>query len=272
MPDLLGRDEDVTVLLGALRTASLVTLLGPGGIGKTSLAVTVARAWHERHGGRVVLVELDEVASSDEVVDAVAETLGVAEPGGGDLLAAVVTATAARPTLVVLDNCEHVLAGASAVAAAFGRGPSTTHLLATSRERLGTMREHLHPVEPLDPADEGAELFLRRATVVAPGLDLDADRATVEEVCRQLDGMPLAIELAAARVRSLTPKQLLERLGDRFRLLAVRGAASPRQATLEGAVAWSYELLDVDEQRLFARAVGVRGPVRPRRGGGGRRR
>ena len=260
VPDLLGRDEDVGVVLGALRTASLVTLLGPGGIGKTSLAVTIARAWHERHGGRVVLVELDEVAGSDEVVDVVAETLGVAEPADGDLLGAIVTATAARPALVVLDNCEHVLAGAASVAAAFGGGPATTRLLATSRERLGAVREHLHPVEPLDPAEEGAELFLRHAAAVAPGLDLASDRATVEEVCRQLDGVPLAIELAAARVRSLTPTQLLERLGDRFRLLAVRGAGSPRQATLEGAVAWSHDLLDADEQQLFASLSVFSGP------------
>jgi predicted ATPase/DNA-binding SARP family transcriptional activator len=260
VPDLLGRDEDLEVVLGALRTASLVTLLGPGGIGKTSLAVTVARAWHELRGGRVVLVELDEVADADEVVDAVAETLGVAEPADGDLLAAAVTAAAARPTLVVLDNCEHVLPGAAAVAAAFGGGPATTRLLATSRERLGAVREHLHPVEPLDPAHEGADLFARRARAVAPDLDLAADRSTIEELCEELDGVPLAIELAAARVRSLTPTQLLERLGDRFRLLAVRGAGSPRQATLEGAVAWSHDLLDADEQQLFARLSVFTGP------------
>ena len=260
VPDLLGRDEDVEVVLGALRTASLVTLLGPGGIGKTSLALTVARGWHERHGGRVAMVELDEVASADDVVAAVAETLGVAEPRDGDLLAAVVTATSARPTLVVLDNCEHVLAGAAAVAAAFSAGPPGTRLLATSRERLGAVREHLHPVEPLTPAHEGADLFVRRAAAVAADLDVTADRGVVEELCRQLDGVPLAIELAAARVRSLTPTQLLERLGDRFRLLAVRGAASPRQATLEGAVAWSYDLLDSDEQVLFARLSVFTGP------------
>ena len=158
------------------------------------------------------------------------------------------------------------------MAAAFGGGPATTRLLATSRERLGAVREHLHPVEPLDPAEEGAELFLRRAAAVAPGLDLEPDRATVEEVCRQLDGVPLAIELAAARVRSLTPTQLLERLGDRFRLLAVRGAGSPRQATLEGAVAWSHDLLDADEQQLFASLSVFTGPVRPRGRRGGRRR
>ncbi len=221
VPDLIGRDEDVEVVLGALRTASLVTLVGTGGIGKTSLAITIARAWHERHGGRVVLVELDEVSSPDEVVETVAETLGVADPADGDLRAAIVSAAAARPTLVVLDNCEHVLRGAAALAGAFGAGPATTHVLATSRERLGAVREHLHPVEALDPAEHGAELFIRRARAVAPGLELEADRATIEEICGQLDGVPLAIELAAARTRSLTPAQLLERLGDRFRLLAL---------------------------------------------------
>ncbi len=260
VPDLLGRDEDVEVVLGALRTATLVTLLGPGGIGKTSLAVTIARAWYERTGGRVELVELEEVGDSEEVVTAVAEALGVAEPADGDLVGAAVAATVARPTLVVLDNCEHVLAGAAAVAAAFAGGPQTTHLLATSRERLGAVREHLHPVEPLDPAEEGTALFLRRAAAVVPGLDLEPDRTTVEELCRQLDGVPLAIELAAARVRSLTPTQVLERLGDRFRLLAVRGAGSPRQTTLEGAVAWSHDLLDGDERQLFARLSVFTGP------------
>lgn len=260
IPDLLGRDEDMAVVLDALRTASLVTLMGPGGIGKTSLAVAVARRWHEQHGGRVCFVALDEVSSSDEVADAVAEALGVAEPADGDLRAAVVSAVGARPTLLVLDNCEHVLAGAAALAGAFGSSSPTTHLLATSRERLGAVREHLHPVEPLDPVHDGAALFVRRANAVAPGLDLDADRSVVEEVCRQLDGVPLAIELAAARIRTLTPTQLLERLGDRFRLLADRGARTARQATLEGAVAWSHDLLDADEQRLFARLAVFIGP------------
>ncbi|WP_170127893.1 BTAD domain-containing putative transcriptional regulator [Euzebya rosea] len=253
VPDLVGRDADVAVVLAALRTASLVTLLGPGGIGKTSLAVTVARAWHERSGGRVVLAELDEVTDGVGVVDAVAEVLGVAEPPDGDLRRAIVAATAAQPTLLVLDNCEHVLPAVATLVGAFGAGPSTTRLLATSRERLGAVREHLHPVEPLDPADEGAELFLRRASAVMPGLDLRPEREVVEELCRQLDGVPLAIELAAARTRSLTPTQLLERLGDRFRLLADRSAGSARQATLEGAVAWSHDLLGPDEQQLFAR-------------------
>ena len=258
--DLVGRDADVEVVLGALRTASLVTLLGPGGIGKTSLAVTIARAWHERHGGRVVLVELEEVTPGEDPVGAVAETLGVAEPPDGDLRAAIVTATATQPTLLVLDNCEHVVQGAAALVAAFGATRSSSRLLATSRERLGAVREHLHPVEPLDPAAEGAELFLRRAHAVAPGLDLDDDRAVVEEVCRQLDGVPLAIELAAARTRTLTPSQLLARLGDRLRLLTDRGASSTRQATLEGAVAWSHDLLAPDEQRLFARLSAFAGP------------
>ena len=260
VPDLLGRDRDVEVVLGALPTASLVTLLGTGGIGKTSLAITVARAWHEQHGGRVVLVELDEVASPDEVLDAVAETLGVAEPPDGDLLAAIVAAAAARQTLLVLDNCEHVLSGAAELVAAFGAVPSTTRVLATTRERLGAVREHLHPVEPLDPAEGGAELFLRRARAAVPDLDLETDRETVEEVCRQLDGVPLAIELAAARTVSLTPTQLLERLGDRLRLLAARGDGPQRQSTLEGAVAWSHDLLTLDEQRLFARLSVFTGP------------
>jgi predicted ATPase/DNA-binding SARP family transcriptional activator len=260
VPDLIGRDQDIEVVLGALPTASLVTLVGTGGIGKTSLAITIARAWHERHGGRVLLVELDEVPSDEEVVEAVAETLGVAEPADGDGRAAIVSAMAAQPTLVVLDNCEHVRRGAAALAAAFAAGPATTHVLATSRERLGAVREHLHPVDALDPAEHGVELFLRRARAVTPGLDLGADRATIEEVCRQLDGVPLAIELAAARTRSLSPAQLLERLGDRFRLLAARGDVPARQATLEGAVAWSYELLSHDEQVLFARLSVFTGP------------
>ena len=260
VPDLVGRDTDVGVVLAALRTATLVTLLGPGGIGKTSLAVTVARAWQDAHGGRVAMVELDQVSSPEEVVDAVAKTLGVTEPADGDLRAAIVSAVAARPTLVVLDNCEHVLAGASPLVNAFGAGTSTTRLLATSRERLGAVREHLHPVEPLDPAEDGADLFLQRARAVAPDLDLEAERDTVEEVCRQLDGVPLAIELAAARTRSLTPSQLLDRLGDRLRLLADRGDRPQRQATLEAAVAWSHDLLEPDEQRLFGRLSAFIGP------------
>lgn len=260
IPELLGRDDDMRVVLDALRTASLVTLLGPGGIGKTSLAIAVARAWHGVHDDRVAFVELNEVTAAEDVMAAVAETFGVAEPGDGHLRGAVVRAVGARPTLLVLDNCEHVLDATAELVRAFGDGGSTTRLLATSRERLGAVREHLHPVAPLEAAEEATELFLRRARAVAPGIDLSTDRTEVAEICRQLDGVPLAIELAAARTRTLTTTQLLERLGDRFRLLAGGRGRPDRQTTLASAVAWSHDLLTSDEQLLFARLSVFTGP------------
>jgi len=250
-PDLVDRAEDVAVVGRALRTAALVTLVGPGGIGKTSLAVAVARAWHEQGDGRACFVALDQVRAPQGVVRVTAEALGVADPADGDLLQAVVAATASRSTLLVLDNCEHVLPGAAALVAAMAAGAPTTRVLATSRERLGAVREHLHPVESLS-AEGGVELFVRRAAALAPGVDLHGDRPVIEELCRELDGLPLAIELAAARIRSLTPVQLHERLGDRLRLLAA-GRGSQRQATLHGAVAWSHDLLTAEQQRVFAR-------------------
>ena len=257
---LVGRDEDVAALRDAIESGPLVTLVGPGGIGKTSLAVAVARGWHDDVGGRVSFVELDEIQAGGDVVRAVAETLGLAEPGHGDLLASITTAVASSRILVILDNCEHVVGAAADLARALVAGAPQARILATSRESLGVVGEQRYPVEPLDPASAGVELFARRARAVSPDFDLDADRTVVEDICRRLDGLPLAIELAAARTRSLTVEQLRDRLENRLRLLAAQRATTERHHTLHATVQWSHDLLSPDQRRLFERLSVFVGP------------
>jgi hypothetical protein len=173
----------------------------------------------------------------------------------------VVEAVAGRRMLVVLDNCEHVLDAAAELTAMVLVRASTVSVLATSREGLALPVEHLWPVPSLDvDADGGGsavELFVERAEAVRPGFSLDdeSDRAAVVEICRRLDGIPLAIELAAARMVSMNPAEVLERLSDRFRLLAGARRNTGRHQTLRHAVAWSYDLLSVEERDVLGRCA-----------------
>lgn len=232
---LIGRDADLVVVSEALRRSPVVTLVGPGGIGKTRLALTL--------GG--TFVSLAEITSSSEVPRAVADALGIVERPGASLAQAVV---AARPSLLVLDNCEHVLDGAAAFASAVC---ASVRVLATSRERLSVADEQVVVVEPLD-VDASVELFDLRARAADSRYSRDA---AVFELCRRLDGIPLAIELAAARVRSHRPAELLIRLD-----IGVRRTGSSRHRTLRAAIQWSYDLLSVEEQELFCRLSVFAGP------------
>ncbi|KDN22271.1 ATP-binding protein [Amycolatopsis rifamycinica] len=247
-------------LTAALPGARLVTLTGPGGAGKTRLAVEAAA----RAAGEVCFVEL---ATTTDVPRAVLAALGLREQGvltpgaAADPADRLAAGLADRPLLLVLDNCEHVVAEAARLVRRLLGECAGLRVLATSREALGLTGETLVPVGAL-PADAAARLFTDRAAAVAPGTA--PAPGAVTRICAALDGLPLAIELAAARLRSLSADDVAARLGDRFRLLS-RGdrTAEPRHRTLRGVVEWSWDLLDADEQLLAARFAVFAGGARP---------
>ncbi|WP_030676033.1 ATP-binding protein [Streptomyces sp. NRRL B-1347] len=265
---LVGRADELARVRGLLAESRLVTLTGPGGAGKTRLAVEAAR---EREGAAdgVCFVELAPLADGSRVTYAVLGALGVRDgfhARGGDAVERLLAALEGRELLLVLDNCEHVVdEAARTVGLLLGACPGV-RVLATSREALGITGEALCPVPPLAAAP-AARLFLERATAVRPdfvpharvdGAPREHPRAAlVDSVCAALDGLPLAIELAAARLRTLTLDELAARLDDRFRLLS-RGdrTKAPRHRTLHAVVEWSWELLD-DEERELARRLTV---------------
>ncbi|MER5267698.1 BTAD domain-containing putative transcriptional regulator [Actinosynnema sp. NPDC002837] len=260
LTSFVGREEEVRLVGAALGSSRLVTLTGPGGAGKTRLAVEAAA----REPGEVFFVDLAPLAVGGDVPRAVVSALGLREDGMRPVTAPVERLVAAlrdRPVLVVLDNCEHVVDDAAALAAGLLARCAGLRVLATSREALGVTGEVVRPVPPLESGGAGSaavRLFADRAVAVNPSFRLDPGTAElVVRICRALDGLPLAIELAAARVRSLPVAEVAARLGDRFRLLS-RGsrAAVARHRTLHAVVEWSWGLLD-DEERVVARRLTV---------------
>jgi predicted ATPase/DNA-binding SARP family transcriptional activator len=255
----IGRDAELAQLREAVRSSRLVTLTGPGGAGKTRLAVEAAAALRQEHPDGAWLVELAGVTEPDGVVPAAAAALASPQPAGS-VTELIVRHLAGRSLVLVLDNCEHVIGEATALTDTLVGAVPGLRLIATSREPLGIPGEVLVPVGGLAPA-AAAELFVDRARAVRPGFTADGPAADViEDICRRLDGLPLALELAAARLRALPLATLAERLDDRFRLLS-RGARTvlPRQQTLRAVVDWSYDLLFSDERRLFARLTAFTG-------------
>ena len=256
----VGRDAELAQLREAVRSRRLITLTGPGGAGKTRLAVEAAGALRQEHPDGAWLVELAGVTEPDGVVPAAAAALGAAAAAltspqpAGSTTELIVRHLAGRSLVLVLDNCEHVIGQAAALTDTLVGAVPGLRLIATSREPLGIPGEVLVPVGGLAPA-AAAELFVDRARAVRPGFLPDGPAgAVIEDICRRLDGLPLAVELAAARLRALPLATLAERLEDRFRLLS-HGArtAMPRQQTLRAVVDWSYDLLFEDERRLFSR-------------------
>ena len=256
----LGRDAELERAGEAIASSRLVTLIGPGGVGKTRLAIEAAARLREQHPGGTWLIELAGVTDPEGVAPAAAGTLGAVRPALGDAQPSGTTAEliarhlSGRSLVVILDNCEHVIDEAASLAHTLAGKVPGLRLVATSREPLGVPGEILIPIGGLAPP-AAIELFVDRARAVQPGFDGDGPaRATIDGICRRLDGLPLAIELAAARLRALPLSTLAERLDDRFALLT-RGArtALPRQQTLRAVVDWSYDLLFEDERRLFAR-------------------
>ena len=257
----VGRDAELTQLREAVRSSRLVTLTGPGGAGKTRLAVEAAAALRDEHPDGAWLVELAGVAAPDGVAPAAAAALGAGAatlPGAQPAASAtdlIARHLAGRSLIVVLDNCEHLIGEAAGLADTLAGAVPGLRLIATSREPLGVPGEILVPVGSLTPL-AAVELFVDRARAVRPGFLPDDGPASdvIKDICRRLDDLPLAVELAAARLRTLPLATLAERLGDRFRLLS-HGArtALPRQQTLRAVVDWSYDLLFEDERRLFSR-------------------
>jgi predicted ATPase/transcriptional regulator with XRE-family HTH domain len=265
---LIGRDADL-VAAGALLegAAGLVTLTGPGGVGKTRLAHALVAAQGGRYPNGVALVPLAPLADPALVLPAIARALGVREARGVPLQETLRLALGPRRMLLVLDNCEHLLAAAPEVAALLADCPHLA-VLATSRAPLRVRGERAYPLAPLalPPLDRvptasevvaapAAALFVARAHAVAPTLALtDANAAAVAAICRRLDGLPLALELAAAWVRLLPPTALLARLDRALPLLAGGARDLPaRQRTLRDTIAWSHDLLGADERALFRR-------------------
>jgi predicted ATPase/DNA-binding SARP family transcriptional activator len=258
---LFGRGFDVRGLRELLAPGTLTTLVGVGGVGKTALALHACGGSAHRYRDGAWFCELADVATADAVVDALASTLGVRQRRGATLLASVIGAFKEADALIVLDNCEHVRAAAAEIALALGCECPAITIVATSREALGVPGERVVRVEPLDVRADGVAtvdgdayaLFIERAREAGAALDDDAmTRAAALEVCRQLDGLPLAIELAAARARTMSMQEMTQRLDERFRLLtgSTPGVAR-RLQTLWDAVDWSYRLLSEDERDVF---------------------
>ena len=249
---LVGRQREIRDVEQELEHHRLVTLIGAGGAGKTRLAIEVAARQPHRFADGVWLVQLAQLDNDDRVAAAAATVLNVGGRQGVPIEGSLVEWLRTRHLLLVLDNCEHVLDGAAALATGILQSCPHVHVMATSRELLGVRGEQLVAVPPLPVKPEAEELFEVRARSAAP--DAELDRALVARVCRRLDGLPLAIELAAARLRGLSLADLAERLDDRFCLLVsgLRGEL-PHHRTLEAVVAWSYDLLSETDQLVFTR-------------------
>jgi predicted ATPase/DNA-binding SARP family transcriptional activator len=252
----IGRRREVAELAAVVADHRLVTLTGPGGVGKTRLAIETAARPDAHHPGGAWFVDLAPLADGDLVGHTVARALGLDERPETEPVDVVAEVLCHRePTLIVLDNCEHVVAGCADFAERLLRTCPAARLLATSRRPLGVDGELLWAVPPLDadPAThDGVELFFDRARLA--GFDLDAgQQGVVAEICGGLDGLPLAIELAAGQVRVLTPAEIAARLDARFGLLTRTHAPTPRHRTLHDAVGWSYDLLSPGARQVFER-------------------
>lgn len=254
LSSFVGRRRVLEELAAALAVHRLITLTGPGGVGKTRLALEAAPAQVPRHPGGTWVVDLAPVGDSSGVTRAVADALAVEDQPGQGLTDTLTAVLAHRPpTLIILDNCEHVAGAAGELAGAILRRASSARLLATSRVPLGVEGECVRSVAPMDD-EEAVDLFTARAGLAAPGFSLTAgNRRTVDDICRRLDGLPLAIELAASQLRVLEPLELAGRLDERFQLLASPRTASPRQRTLLATVQRSYELLSPSARQVFDR-------------------
>jgi predicted ATPase/DNA-binding SARP family transcriptional activator len=264
----VGREREMGEVKRLLAETRLLTLTGPGGCGKTRLALEVGSRLGETYPDGVWLVELAAMEDVDLVAEAVAAALGIPEQPGRPLRETLCTAMESKHLLLVLDNCEHLVDACAALIDALLRASPRLHVLATSRQTLGIAGEQVWRVPSLalpdprrlPPLDEIAQseavrLFLDRARLSRPGFDLTEENVgAIVEVCKRLDGMPLAIELAAARLRVLSVEQISVLLDDRFRLLTDGSrAALPRQRTLRATVDWSYDLLGEAEKTLFDR-------------------
>lgn len=269
----VGREEEMEQVKQLLGRARMLTLLGTGGTGKTRLAIETGRELLETYADGVWLVELAALGGDSSVAEAIASALGVREEPGRTLRDSLISFICKRDMLLILDNCEHIPALVANEATALLAGCPNFHILATSRQALKIAGEITLPVRPLEafnvwnrPRDRQAlaadiakfdavRLFVERARAVVPSFALtDGNAADIARICWRLDGIPLAIELAAARLRVLTPAQISDRLDNQFKLLKGGGqTVLPHQQTLRALIDWSYDLLDQQERVLFHR-------------------
>ena len=255
----IGRESEADEVQATVKAHRLVTLTGVGGVGKTRLALEVAARLVDEFPDGVWLFELAAVTDPAAVPDAVAAVLGITQQPGKTVAESVAAALEGRVRLLVFDNCEHLLDAAGELIEAILAAAPTIKILATSREGLGVADEQLWPVASLEVGagvDSAAvSLFIERAQAVSPRFSVTspAEVAAVVEICRRLDGIPLAIELAASRLASMTALEVRDRLDQRFRLLVGSRRGLERHHTLRHAVAWSYDLLDDTEKALLDR-------------------
>jgi predicted ATPase/DNA-binding SARP family transcriptional activator len=267
LTSFVGRDAEIAEIAKLVDTFRLTTLTGPGGIGKTRLAIEVAQRLQLQFPDGIWWVDLAPVGDPGGVEIALARVLGVTEQPGTALVDSLVRALLRREALVVMDNCEHLASAVADLFTALLREAGGIRILATSRLLLHVPGEVRWSVPSLSmphvdelttaalPAADAIGLFIDRGTAADPGFALTAENgAEVIEICRQLDAMPLAIEMAAARVRVLAPAQIVTALADRFDLLGQRDhGVEPRHQTLKGAIDWSYQLLEPRDRRAFER-------------------
>jgi predicted ATPase/DNA-binding SARP family transcriptional activator len=253
LTELIGRFADTNRVAEAIQRARLVTLTGVGGVGKTRLALHVAAEVSGGYPDGAWLCELAPVGA-EAVPDVLAGVLGVIQREAVSVTSALVDYLRAKQLLIVLDNCEHVAAAAAELSEALLRGCPAVRILATSREPLGTAGEHVLPVAPLQTSD-AITLFVQRATAASPSFALtEANAVHITEVCRRLDGLPLALELVAPKVRSLSARDIVTRLDRRLHFVRTAGRIrDQRHRTLRAVVDWSYQLLDAQHRQVFDR-------------------
>ena len=272
MTSFVGRDREVAEIAELLGTRRLVTLVGSGGIGKTRTSLQVAANFLDGSGNGVWFIELAPLASGDYIPAAIAQALGLSLPPEGDALAHLVETLKSWEALLVFDNCEHLIDGSAKSITALIRGCPKIAVLASSRQGLGVAGEATYRLPSLAVGGAGTGDLSATDAAAAPAVALFVERAisadhhfaltdenasNVVEICRRLDGIPLAIELAAARVKILSPRQLRERLDERFRVLTGGSRdALPRQQTLRALIDWSHDLLD-DRERMLFRRLGI---------------
>ncbi|HEY5010782.1 MAG TPA: BTAD domain-containing putative transcriptional regulator, partial [Acidimicrobiales bacterium] len=263
---LVGRTDELVFLKGRLQVDRLVTLTGPGGVGKTRLAMRLASDLWDEFDGEVFVAELAPVSDPASTVGAIATAVDVQQRQHLSIEDTLVEYLRARRALLILDNCEHLRGTIASLSERLLRWCPGVTILATSREVLGLPGEQVWRVRPLAMPDEGsgpavaaeapaARLFVERAIAARPGFAIGPDNVGhIIEIVRHLDGLPLAIELAAARIRAMSPAALSERLNQGFDLLSgAQSSMIPRHRTVQDLVKWSHDLLDPDEQLLFAR-------------------
>jgi predicted ATPase/DNA-binding SARP family transcriptional activator len=257
----IGREREIETIKQLLNPSSqsgarLVTLTGPGGAGKTRLAIQVTGDLAQSAPERICWIELAALTDPALVAATTAKTLGLHELPGQPIIETLVDHLRSRPMLLVLDNCEHLILPSAQLVNALLQACPQLQVLCTSREVLGLTGEIVYPVPSLTINEEAVQLFVERATAAVPAFRLtDQNTSLATRICQQLDGIPLAIELAAARVKVLPVEQIAERLADRFNLLTGGSrAALPRHQTLRAAIDWSYDLLTEDEQVFFRQA------------------